>query len=453
MLPRRLTACAGCEDTAKDLWDAQWQNRSNIAMKRTIEALLLAALCCTNVAGADPTPVTAQIQHTLDEYVAQRRDIEGISGVSLYVSLGDPGPVIEAFSGDNGRDDKAPIDGDTLFQIGSNTKHFEAALVLRLEAEGLLDITQTVGYWLPEYPAWSEVKIRQLLNMTSRIPNYSETVAIGQIIASDIHHQFTNRELVAAAYPRPDNPLPTPGPWFYSNTNNILAALIIEKASGLSFKEALEKMLFQRVGLHNSFYADGAYRDAVLERVPRGLYENAACLNYQPLPCERSVLAPLIGQDMSRSNLSWTGAAGAIISNPRDLAKWVRAVFGGRVIPREQLDKMTALVSQKTGEPVERATVNNPAFGLDLVQAYSPDLGGAFWFYEGETLGSRAIFAYWPQFDLVITAATNSQPPEGQDRLGDQVLGGVFGILVNAGLIRPAPPAGAPNLPPPGDPD
>jgi D-alanyl-D-alanine carboxypeptidase len=97
--------------------------------------------------------------------------------------------------------------------------------------------------------------------------------------------------------------------------------------------------------------------------------------------------------------------------------------------------------------------VNNPAFGLDLVQAYSPDLGGAFWFYEGETLGSRAIFAYWPQFDLVITAATNSQPPEGQDRLGDQVLGGVFGILVNAGLIRPAPPAGAPNLPPPGDPD
>lgn len=66
--------------------------------------------------------------------------------------------------------------------------------------------------------------------MTAPIPNYSETVTIGQAIANDIFHQFTDRELVAAAYPRPDNPLPLPTTkWFYSNTNNILAALIIEK--------------------------------------------------------------------------------------------------------------------------------------------------------------------------------------------------------------------------------
>ena len=48
----------------------------------------------------------------------------------------------------------------------------------------------------------------------------------------------------------------------------------------------------------------------------------------------------------------------------------------------------------------------------------SKDLGGAFWFYEGETLGFRAIFAYWPQYDLLITAAVNSQAPNGEDRLG-----------------------------------
>lgn len=221
--------------------------------------LLLAALCCAGSVRADDTPVTAQIQQVVDDYLAQRRDIEGISGVSLYISLRDPGRVIEVFSGDNGRDTKVPIDGHTLFQIGSNTKHFEAAVVLALEAEQLLNINQTVGYWLPEYPAWRNVTIRQLLQMTSPIPNYSETVAIGQIIGSDPFHQFTKRELIAAAYPRPDNRLPIPSGWFYSNTNNILAALIIEKASHMSFTEALEKWAFHKAGLHNSFYVEGVY--------------------------------------------------------------------------------------------------------------------------------------------------------------------------------------------------
>jgi len=164
--------------------------------------------------------------------------------------------------------------------------------------------------------------------------------------------------------------------WFYSNTNNILAALIIEKASGLSLKGAFEKE-FKRIGLHDTFYSAGRYPDAVLARVPAGLYKNAACLSYQPAPCERSTLAPLIGKDMRLQNLSWAGGAVAIISNPRDLAKWVRALFGGRVIPQRQLDEMKKLVSQNTGDAVDQATEKEPAFGLDIAQAYKADFGAA----------------------------------------------------------------------------
>ena len=388
--------------------------------------------------------VIAQIQHTLDDYLAQRHEIEGISAVYLHVDLGDPGPVIEAYSGSSGLRDNAPINGDTLFQIGSNTKHFEAAVVLKLEAEGKLDINQTLGDWLPEYPAWSRVTIRQLLNMTSRIPNYSETVAIGQIVASDLDHQFTNRELIKAVYPRPDNQLPIPSGWFYSNTNNILAALIIEKASGLSLEGAFARE-FKRIGLHNTFYSAGRYPDAVLARVPAGLYKNAECLSYQPAPCERSTLAPLIGKDMRLQNLSWAGGAGAIISNPRDLAKWVRALFGGRVIPQRQLDEMKKLVSQKTGAAVDQATEKEPAFGLDIAQAYRADFGGLFWFYQGTTLGYRCIFAYWPQYNLVVTVATNSQPPEGEDQLGDFVLRKVLRILTDARIVAATATPGRPG--------
>ena len=89
--------------------------------------------------------VIAPIQRTLDDYLARRHDIEGVSAVFLHVDPGDPGPAIEAWSGSDGLRDNAPINGDTLFQIGSNTKHFEAAVALKLEADGKLDINQTLG--------------------------------------------------------------------------------------------------------------------------------------------------------------------------------------------------------------------------------------------------------------------------------------------------------------------
>ena len=416
------------------------------ALSKTLRALTSLLVAVVSVAPCSATAAAgsnlpAQIQRTLDDYLAQRGDIEGVSAVYLHVDFGDPGPIIEAYAGRDGLRDNAPVNGDTLFQIGSNTKHFEAAAVLQLEAAGKLDIEQTVGHWLPEYPAWSHVKIRQLLNMTSGIPNYSETLTIGRIVASDIHHQFANRELIDAAYPRPDNKLPSPTGFFYSNTNNILAALIIEKASGSSLKEVFDK-LFRSAELHNTFYADGVYPEAVLARMPVGLYKNPECLAYPPTPCEHSTLAPLLGKDMRRQNLSWAGGAGAIISNPRDLASWVRALFGGRIIPRRQLDEMTTLVSQKTGEPIERATEKESAFGLDLVQAYRGELGGLFWYYQGETLGYRCIFVYWPQYNLVMTVATNSQPPAGTDQLGDLVLAKALRILTDASIIAPVPAIG-----------
>jgi D-alanyl-D-alanine carboxypeptidase len=269
-------------------------------------------------------------------------------------------------------------------------------------------------------------------------------------MGKDMNRQFTKGELIHTVYPRPDNPLPVPSGYFYSNTNNILAALIIEKASGKSFREWLENEIFPHVGLYNSYYSEGSYPDVVLARMPRGLFMNPECLDYQPKPCKESLLAPLVGRDVSRMNMSWAGAAGAIVSNPRDLAKWVRALFGGRVIPQRQLDEMMTTVSIKTGNEVARASDGDAhAFGLDVAQGYDKDLGGNYWFYQGSTLGFRAIFAYWPQYDLVITLATNSQPPPGEDKLGDEVLGGTFHILEKAGMIgqprradrRSCPPA------------
>jgi D-alanyl-D-alanine carboxypeptidase len=146
-------------------------------------------------ARADDASVTKQLQELINRYVKERGVIEGLSGAGLQVDHGGGHPILSVFAGTDGLADAKPIGPDTLFQIGSNTKAFTAALILKLEAAGKLKLDDTIGRWLPQYPVWRDVTIRSLLNMTSPIPNYSETVEIGEIMAADIHHQFIDKDL------------------------------------------------------------------------------------------------------------------------------------------------------------------------------------------------------------------------------------------------------------------
>ena len=129
---------------------------------------------------------TARIQAALETWVAERAVPEKITGIAAYISFGDPGPAIEAFAGKVGAAPQdPPVRQNTLFQMGSTSKSFTVAVILKLEAAGKLSIDDTVGKWLPQYPAWKDVSIRRLLNMTSGIPNYSETETMSRAWVSE----------------------------------------------------------------------------------------------------------------------------------------------------------------------------------------------------------------------------------------------------------------------------
>src|SRR5260370_26849034 len=113
--------------------------------------------------------------------------------------------------------------------------------------------------------------------------------------------------------------------------------------------------------------------------------------------------------------------AGGPVSARGSAERGRRAVSGGRVVQRKRKKEGAELVSTKTGEPIATVSADNPeGFALGLAERILGPLG-AQWFYEGESLGYRTIYVWIADQDLMITAQTNSHPPEGTDKLGDAI--------------------------------
>jgi D-alanyl-D-alanine carboxypeptidase len=157
-----------------------------------------------------------------------------------------------------------------------------------------------------------------------------------------------------------------------------------------------------------------------MDRLARGYFENAECSLYQP-GCKLPWNKPLLGRDMSRASLSWAQAAGGAIANARDVSRWARALFEGDVVERPQQKEWLSLVSERTGQPIDDVSASDPkGFALGLARVWHD--GSAFWFYEGMTFGFRTVYVWFEADKMVVTVQTNSQPPEGQDRIVDAVM-------------------------------
>jgi hypothetical protein len=103
-------------------------------------------------------------------------------------------------------------------------------------------------------------------------------------------------------------------------------------------------------------------------------------------------------------------SAGGAVANARDVDRWMRSVFGGKVVPLKQQQEWTELVSTKTGEPIATLSADDPAgFGLGIACKIFGSLG-AQWFYQGESLGYRTLYFWIADQDLMITVQTSLTP-------------------------------------------
>ncbi|HEY1867592.1 MAG TPA: serine hydrolase domain-containing protein [Candidatus Cybelea sp.] len=381
--------------------------------------LLAAALTAMLLLAVTPAPpdsaLRASLRRDLDDYLAARAKVEHISAISLSISLRGQSQNINVAAGHaQYGGEGAAATPDDLWQIGSNTKAFTAAAILQLEAEGKLNIDQTVGHWLPQYPAWKHVTIRRLLDMTSSIPGYDGVPAMWAPYVRDPQHIYTIADLVGYVYPgSPHAPPPTTG-YDYSNTNYVLAELIIERASGHSYAHEIEQRFFRKLGLNDTYYSGTMYTADVRDRMVSGYFFSHDADNV--------ALRPILGRDVRNDGVSWMRAAGAIVSTPEDVTRWARALYTGPMLPHKQRLELLTLVSTKNGAPIEKTSLGDPrAFGLGVAQMTTPQTG-TIWFYEGMTLGYRVVHLYLPQQDAVFAFGLNSQADAKEDQSGKLAL-------------------------------
>jgi D-alanyl-D-alanine carboxypeptidase len=372
-----------------------------IAGGRMLLVLLFLGIVVPAAGATERGVLTASLQRIVDDYLAANAGAEGVTAVSASVSLaGGKEPAIDVVAGRVGKAaDAAAVTPGTLFPIGSITKSMTSVVVLQLVHEGVLSLDAPIGRWLPEYPAWGAVTLRRLLDMTSGIPSYDDTDAFMRSVAEGgIGRHFSPAVLLSFTDPAlPGAPKPTTG-FDYANVNYFIAQLVVERATGRSLDEEIRERLLTRAhGLGDMFYSSGPYPEQVLDR-------SVSCyMTASPTP----ILAGLVGLDLKRQDMSWAPGAGAAIATPEDVARWVRLLFQGDVLHDAERQELTRLVSMNSGAPLAAATeADRRGFGLGVGQSI---VGGIpFWFYEGEPMGSRMFYGYFPGKDLVIVIAVNS---------------------------------------------
>ena len=229
------------------------------------------------------------------------------------------------------------IEPDMVFRIGSVTKQFTAVAVLMLAQQGKLSLEDDITKFLPDYPTKGQrITVEHLLTHTSGIKSYTSLPEW----LTQWRKDLSMSELIGIFKDKPMDFVPGER-WAYNNSAYVLLGAVIEKASGQSYADFVEKNIFAPLGMKNSFYDDTARiiprRAAGYSRAKDGSFVNAAYLS-----------------------MTQPHAAGALVSTVDDLALWDAALY------TEKLVKQDLLKRAWTTSKLNNAKATNYGFGWSI---------------------------------------------------------------------------------------
>ena len=274
-----------------------------------------------------------------------------------------------------------PMDGEV--RIGSNTKTFVAVVVMQMVQEGRVGLDEPIETYLPglirgEGIDGSKITVRQLLQHTSGLPEYTDTTPGRSDIFQVKDHYAQPRDLLDTALGKPAAFEPGTQ-WAYTNTNYIVLGMLIERVSQRPVGEQIDQRIIKKLGLsHTYFPAPG-------DRSIKGTH---------PQGYHLSVDGEL--EDITEMDPAWAWAAGAMVSTPSELNTFFQAVLDGRLLTQASIDEMKKGVDTGSGGMV---------YGLGLFGT-PLSCGGTSWGHGGGIPGYETHNAVGPDGTAVTVAVT-----------------------------------------------
>lgn len=365
-------------------------------MRLTLRLLLAAplALCALPSGAQQPTvartssraALVARLDSLARDFLAEGPS----SGATVAVVRGSDTLLLEGV-GQRDRERSLPATASTVYRVGSITKQFTAAAIMKLVEQGKIGLADRVTKYLPQYPQWSDVTIRQLLNHTSGIHSYTSDASWQKSWANDL------APAQVVAFVEKDTFDFAPGTSFrYNNTGYMLLGMVLEQVTGEPYASYVDKTLFAPTGMTSAAYC------------PSRTSSDSYAAGYDQ---RGGGLAPTQYLSMTHP---W--AAGALCMSVPDFLRWQAAFSGGRVVSPATYAQMSTSDTLNTGV--------RTGYGFAL---YGARLGEHHLIHHGGAVNGFSTQQLWLPDDslrVVVFSNTSGSNPNWLARnLASAVLG------------------------------
>ena len=278
-----------------------------------------------------------------------------------------------------------PLDGEV--RIGSNTKTFVAVVILQLVQEGKITLDEPIETYLPglihgEGIDATKITVRQLLQHTSGLPEYTDTVPGETDIFQIRDNYYSTRDLLDIALTKPA--AFEPGSQFtYTNTNYIVLTLLAEKVTHRPLAEQITQRITEPLGLAHTYYPNPGEED-FRGTHPHGYHRNSSAEEWK---------------DITRMDPAWAGGAGAMISTPSELGTFLQATLNGTLLNQDSITEM-----KKTVDTSNLSGVPGSGYGLGILSM--PLSCGTAWGHSGGIPGYVTQNMVGPDGTAVTIAGT-----------------------------------------------